>query len=156
VCDKKCQDALWAKLAFASFIDSKTAPGPELSVSQWTEDRPAISTSRGDKFLPDFLTIQASVAIPNPWTFTLVGVTGQLSLDRYGAMYAGLGPNVGKSATILSGSVHAGWVTNPSIPNPNALQGFMTAHSVRVTSRQVVEIESRRFLSSRVIVRRGR
>lgn len=83
---------------------------------------------------PDFLSANLNVAIPTPWTATLVGVTFALNVDRNGGVYFGLGPSVGKSLTMVSGSATADWVDQRSTPTAQQLNGFLTQHSFSATA----------------------
>jgi RHS repeat-associated protein len=81
--------------------------------------------------LPDYGSLNVNVAIPTPWTGTMIGWSGQLSLDRYGNLYvAPLGGNVGKAATGLSGSMTAGWLNECGKPSEIRLRDFLSGHSV--------------------------
>ena len=51
------------------------------------------------------------MAIPTPWTGTLLGWSGQWTFDVYGNDYfAYKGATAGRSATVVSASVVGGWV----------------------------------------------
>jgi hypothetical protein len=78
---------------------------------------------------PDYLSLNVNVAIPNPLTGTLVGVSGQFSLDRYWNLYAGLGGTVGKSSTGVSGSLTAGWLNTFSTPSYGTMTSFLSGSS---------------------------
>ena len=82
--------------------------------------------------LPDFYSGSVSVAIPNPLTLSFVGITGNVNVDRYGHLYLGIGPSVGKSATLIAGSVTANWLNRRKLPTQSELNGFMTKHSLNV------------------------
>ena len=73
-----------------------------------------------------------NVAIPNPWTATLVGVSFQASVDRNGNLYWGVGPTVGKSATIVAGSLVGGWLNRKHVPTQKELCDFLTKSNVGV------------------------
>jgi RHS repeat-associated protein len=80
---------------------------------------------------PDFYQININIAIPNPWTGTLVGVSGVVSISRYGHLYYSpfTGATVGKSATVVSGSLTAGWLNRFGTPTANQLNGFLCSNS---------------------------
>ena len=74
----------------------------------------------------DFYSLNVNGSIENPYSLTLFGVTLTLTLDRYGKVYLGVGGNVGKSATLLSGSITEGLLDMCGRPTPEELQNFMT------------------------------
>lgn len=76
--------------------------------------------------LPDFVSININAGIP--W----IGITGAWAIDRYGKMYWGAGPNVGKSATIVSGSAAIGWLNQSCKPTDNDLSNFLSGHAFNV------------------------
>jgi len=80
--------------------------------------------------LPDFFSINASVAIPTPWTGTLIGLTGSATVDENGNFYLGLGPSVGKTLTFVSGSAAFGWLNQKANPTEDDLRGFLTGHGL--------------------------
>ena len=78
---------------------------------------------------PDYIGANINIAIVNPWTLTLVGWSGTASIDRYGHTYwSPLGLGVGKSATIVSGSLTANWLNTCHKPTPKELESFLTQH----------------------------
>jgi RHS repeat-associated protein len=81
---------------------------------------------------PDFYSGNLNVAIPTPWTGTLVGVTGAATLDKYGKVYVGFGPNIGKAWTGVSGSLTAGWLNQTTSPTEETLQGFLAGHALNI------------------------
>jgi RHS repeat-associated protein len=84
--------------------------------------------------LPDYFAVNLNIAIPNPWTATVVGWSGTASVDRYGNWYwSPLGIGAGKSATIVSGSLTANWITQFNKPTESQLQNFLSGHGVNVT-----------------------
>jgi len=81
--------------------------------------------------LPDYVSLNINIAIPTPWTGTLIGITPvALSLDRYGNWYYGLGPNVGKALTFVSGSLTAGWLDQECKPTEGQMNNFLSGHGV--------------------------
>jgi len=86
--------------------------------------------------LPDYINLTGNVAIVNPWTHTLIGISGQVIIDRYGRVYVGAGPTVGRAATIISGSLTGGWILREErlrrIPTESELSSFLTRHSYNV------------------------
>lgn len=72
------------------------------------------------------------LAITNPWTGTLIGGSVQVNVDRKLNWYVGVGPTAGKSATVLSASLTAGWLLEDEKPNEDRLQEFLTGHSFNV------------------------
>ena len=82
---------------------------------------------------PDYYYFNINIAIPNPWTATLVSWSGTLSLDRNGNFYwSPIGASAGKSATIASCSLTANWLNQFSTPTPQQLNSFLTANGVNV------------------------
>jgi RHS repeat-associated protein len=81
---------------------------------------------------PDFYSVNVNVAIPTPWTATLLGVTGAWTIDRSGTMYWGAGPNVGKAATAASASAAAGWLNQSCKPTTAQLNDFLTGSALNV------------------------
>ncbi|HOI95016.1 MAG TPA: hypothetical protein PK250_09950, partial [Syntrophobacter fumaroxidans] len=78
---------------------------------------------------PDYVSINFNIAIPTPWTATLLGGTAQVALDRYGNFYAGPGGTVGKAATIFSLSATVGWLDTSEKPCEKTLDNFLSGHS---------------------------
>ena len=78
---------------------------------------------------PDYIIFNINIAIPTPWTATLVGWSGTLSIDRYGQTYwSPLGLGIGKSATAVSGSLTANWLNMCGQPSAQELDNFLTQH----------------------------
>jgi len=66
---------------------------------------------------PDFISFNVNVGIP--YLLNLVGPTIAINIGRNGHVYFGPGVNVGKAASLVSGSITANWMTKP-----NQMQGF--------------------------------
>ncbi len=78
---------------------------------------------------PDYISGNINIAIPNPWTLTLVGWSGTASIDRYGHTYwSPLGLGVGRSATMVSGSLTGNWLDKCHKPTQKELDDFLTQH----------------------------
>ena len=76
---------------------------------------------------PDFINVNLNITIPTPWTGTLIGWSGTVSIDRFGHWYwSPLGLGVGKSLTVVSGSLTANWLDVCHKPTPQGLTGFLT------------------------------
>lgn len=72
---------------------------------------------------PDYYSLQLNVG-------TVAGWSGQASVDRYGQFYVGpIGANVGRSLTIVSGSVVGGWISAPWTPTESTMRSYMTGFS---------------------------
>ena len=83
--------------------------------------------------LPDFFSLNLNVAVPTPWTGTIIGVTPvSLTVDRYGNWYYGVGPNLGKAATVVSGSLTGGWFDQACTPTETQLENFLAGHALNV------------------------
>jgi hypothetical protein len=85
--------------------------------------------------MPDFVAVNLNIAIPNPYTLSFVGWSGTISVDRYGHLFfSPTGGGVGKSATIVSGSVTANWMNSRTKPTASALAGILSKHGLNVTA----------------------
>jgi RHS repeat-associated protein len=85
--------------------------------------------------LPDYIAFNINVAIPTPWTGTLVGWSGTASLDRYGNLYwSPTGVGVGKSATVVSASLTVNWLDQSCKPSATLLSNFLTSNGFNVTT----------------------
>jgi RHS repeat-associated protein len=94
------------------------APAPKCEARGWI------------RIVPDYINFSVNVAIPNPLTLTAVGVTVTASLDRFGNVYAGGGANVGKAATLVSGSFTGGWLfSKPNTVSSADTTGFLRGWS---------------------------
>jgi hypothetical protein len=83
--------------------------------------------------MPDFVSGNVNIAIPNPLTATLVGWSGTATIDRYGNWYwSPAGGGVGKSATVVSASVTANWMNQSDRPSEEQLNNFLSGHGVNV------------------------
>lgn len=83
---------------------------------------------------PDFVLANINVAIPNPWTGTVVGWSGSASIDRYGNWYWSLlGVGAGKSLSLVSGSLTADWMNQRCKPSPGRLHDMLTTHGISFT-----------------------
>jgi len=87
------------------------------------------------RILPDFLSTNINIAIPNPWTGTLVGWSGTASIDRYGNWYwSPFGGGIGKSATLVSFSATANWMNQSCEPNKRQLNNFLSGNGFNFTA----------------------
>ena len=85
--------------------------------------------------MPDFVSANINIAIPNPLTGTLVGWSGTASADRYGNWYwSPLGGGVGKSATVASFSLTANWMNQLGKPSEMQLSNFLSGNGLNVTA----------------------
>jgi RHS repeat-associated protein len=92
--------------------DIRSDPGQAISAGQAPQSPP-----RG----PDYVSGTFGFALPNPYTLTFVGISINLTLTRYGDLLLGGGPNVGKSALFLNGSLVAGGVDGSADMTPSVL-----------------------------------
>lgn len=82
---------------------------------------------------PDFYTFNISIAIPTPWTGTLIGWNGTATLDRHGQIYLSpIGVSVGKSATIASASLTANYLLQSNKPTANETYNFLSGHGISI------------------------
>jgi RHS repeat-associated protein len=95
--------------------------------------QPDTSLSRA---LPDFYSANLSIAIVNPFTLSLVGLSGTLSVDKYGKVYWSplAGAQVGKSPGIVGFSVTANWLNQLSNPTASQLSGFLSGLGFNFTA----------------------
>ena len=83
---------------------------------------------------PDYASVNVNIALPNPWTATLVGWSGSISVDRYGDWYwSPIGAGVGKSATIFSASATINWLDQCIKPTQRKLDDFLSANGFNAT-----------------------
>jgi RHS repeat-associated protein len=101
---------------------TSSAPSTATSSSNSPATSPTGSNSTHDPNKPDYTSVNINIAIPNPYTLTLVGVSITLNIDRYGDSFLGVGPGVGKSATMVSASM-----TNNFLTKPGATRTQMTS-----------------------------
>jgi len=82
------------------------------------------SAARGEpKQAPDFYTYTVNVG-------ELVGITGHVTVDRYGHTYYGVGVEAGKSPALYSFSATGGYLVQRTPPTPLELKNFATGYSV--------------------------
>jgi hypothetical protein len=83
--------------------------------------------SGGSLRLPDFVTLNINVG-------GVVGWSGILSVDRYGDLFwSPIGISAGKSLTVVSVSLTAGWMDQGVMPSQTALQNFLSGHGFSFT-----------------------
>ena len=92
----------------------------------------------GDPFglwrLPDYTGGNINIAITNPLTGTLIGWSGTVSIDRYGDVYwSPIGIGVGKSLTVISGSLTANWLDQSCTPSRAQLAAFLSSNGFNGT-----------------------
>jgi len=84
--------------------------------------------------LPDYLSVNVNITIPTPWTGTLFGWSGIITLDRYGNWYWSLlGGGAGKSLTGVSGSLTVNWMNQRCKPTEPQLHDMLTSHGFNVS-----------------------
>jgi hypothetical protein len=81
---------------------------------------------------PDYFSGNLNVGIP--YLANLVGPTFAFNLDRNGNLYGGLGINVGKALSLVSGSITANWLNRRATPTRAQLQSFLTKNSFNLTA----------------------
>jgi RHS repeat-associated protein len=86
------------------------------------------------RLLPDYTTYSFNVSIPTPVT-TWFGATGTVAIDRFGHLFAGLGPNVGKSVTVVSGNASVAWMgSHPGTVTAADMKAFLGGTSVNISA----------------------
>lgn len=91
--------------------------------------------SGGFERLPDFYTLNLSVAIPNPYTLTLIGWNGTISIDRHLQIFGSpFGLTVGKSTTLFAGSITANTLQQPTTPSAVEMANFLSGHGVSISA----------------------
>ena len=90
---------------------------------------PATPTQTPPLRSPDFVTTEVNVG-------GLAGISVDFSIDRYGHRYIGIGAEVGKSLSIVSYSVSAGWLNEKATPS---------AENARFSHQQLVQCRRRVF-----------
>jgi len=73
--------------------------------------------------------MSATFSIGTPY----YGITYVATLDRYGNVYLGGGPTVGKSLTVASGSVAFGWINDGSQLKEQDIKCFASGESLNVS-----------------------
>ena len=83
--------------------------------------------------LPDYISANVNVAIPTPWTGTLLGWSGVVALDRHGGIYwSPVGASAGKALTGVAGNLTGSWLNQCAKPTEGQLENFLTAHGFSV------------------------
>jgi hypothetical protein len=89
------------------------------------------STSESNLRMPDYYSLNVSIAIPNPLTLTFIGWNGNISIDRHGQIYASpIGVSIGKSALLGSASLTANYMLQNNSPSHNETYNFLSGHGV--------------------------
>jgi RHS repeat-associated protein len=88
-----------------------------------------LDKSRRECWDEDYLTASA-VLVPIPMTYGLFSITGQVTVDRYGNLYAGLGGSLARGLSYLGGAaVMRGFVDDPTgrdlVPREAQLRDFV-------------------------------
>jgi RHS repeat-associated protein len=82
---------------------------------------------------PDYYTLTLSAAIPTPYTATIFGVTLTATLDRNGNLYAGIGPNAGKSLGEFGFTLVAGGINNSASMSASQIQSTLSGFTNNFT-----------------------
>jgi RHS repeat-associated protein len=83
----------------------------------------------GDLRSPDFYALNLSVAIPNPFTGSLIGWNMSVTGDRNAHFHISpFGGTIGKSALFISASFSANWLLQSKEPSQKQLDDFLTGH----------------------------
>ena len=85
--------------------------------------------------LPDYVSGSINIAIPTPWTATLLGWSGTASIDRYGdTFFSPFGAGAGKSLTAISASATVNWLDQSTTPCPSQLKDFLSGNGYNITA----------------------
>jgi RHS repeat-associated protein len=118
-------DDKWYAESNAEF--SRMAQRPHVTHS------PAAKTNERRHDVIHYTAFSVGVAIPNPVTQTFVGPTFQFTYDAYGHTYFSLGLGVGKSPTLVGGSLMTGHMLGPT-PSQSEINQFITGWGANVTA----------------------
>jgi RHS repeat-associated protein len=77
---------------------------------------------------PDYINLNVSISPPIPPFFGIWGVQLNFSLDRYGNIYGGIGPQAGKSLTVVGGSLSFNWLEQFGKPCESQLNNFLSSN----------------------------
>jgi RHS repeat-associated protein len=75
---------------------------------------------------PDYVTLSLSLPVPTPYTGTIFGGTGTLTLDRNGNLYGGLGPNAGKGLFLVGVTLTAGGISGSDAMTPAQMTSVLS------------------------------
>jgi RHS repeat-associated protein len=82
---------------------------------------------------PDFYSLNITIAIPNQITATIVGWSGNITIDRYGQIFLSpIGVSVGKSAFSGSASLTANWIAQSKKPSATETYNFLSGHGISI------------------------
>ena len=83
--------------------------------------------------LPDFYSFNVTLAIPNPYTTSIIGWSGSISIDRHGQIFASpLGFAIGKSAFWGSASLTANYLIQSNKPTASETYNFLSGHGISI------------------------
>jgi len=83
--------------------------------------------------LPDFYSLNITIAIPNPITATFIGWSGNISIDRHGQIFVSpYGASVGKSTFVASASLTANWMLQSKKPTANETYNFLSGNGISI------------------------
>jgi len=128
-----------------------TAPRDHFDAYNWGSDYQFFSQRPGSSGWqegwrsqsPDFFSLTGNIGIPH--TLNLLGVSVQLTLDRYGNLYLGAGPTLGKALTLISGSVSAGNIMKTNLlyrmPTEAELSKFLTRHGFEFSGGSIIGVQ---------------
>lgn len=124
------QDAQPDDIVVTGHVCGATCQANKTELNQLTLSQ-ILSWLRG----PDYFGANINIAIPNPYTGTLIGWSGTGSIDRYGNVYwSPIGAGVGKSATIVSGSLTANWMNQLNTPTESTMNNMLTTNGFNGTA----------------------
>lgn len=94
----------------------------------------ALKTVVPEPRLPDYYTgnVGAGIELPDV-PVVQGGANVHITVDRYGGVYLGIGPQVGASPGIYTFSIEVGWLDQRGVPSAAQLRAFLTGGSCGVT-----------------------
>jgi RHS repeat-associated protein len=101
-------------------------PGPNPGPTPSPDD---CTTPARARWIPDYFTYQANIALPNPVTGSFVGVNVQVTIDQNANVYLGGGGSIGKSATLVAGSFVFGWLDGSGPLSSSKLTAFVSGQT---------------------------
>lgn len=118
----------------APLVIASNTEKPKQDGTAYNNQKPNVKKAdeTGPRF-PDFYSLNITIAVPNLVTGTLVGWSGNISIDRHMQVYVSpIGVSVGKSAFVGSASLTANWMMQSNKPTASETYDFLSGHGVSV------------------------